>query len=104
MILQIQNIKQIAAKIITKKSVFVFVLIAWLGFSVFYIIRDQWQKFQFGQIQVAYQKGVSDTVQLLVNQSENCVPVPVRNGDKTIKMINAECSQSPAPAPTQKKP
>ncbi|MEK7580468.1 MAG: hypothetical protein AAB465_02575 [Patescibacteria group bacterium] len=87
----LQNIGQAVAKIITKKSILIFVLIAWAGFSIFYIVRDQWQRFQFNQIQVAYQKGVSDTIKLLISQAEKCAPVPVIDGDKKIEIIKVGC-------------
>ncbi len=93
----LQNIGQIIAKIINKKNILIFVLIVWVGFSIFYIVHDQWQRFQFNQIQVAYQKGVSDTIKLLINQAERCAPVPVIDGDKKIEIIKVGCSHQETP-------
>lgn len=78
-------------KIVTWKSVLILLVIVWLGFSLFYIVRDQWQKFQAKQIQTAYQNGVTDAVRLLMKETEKCAAVPLQDGDKTVKVIRADC-------------
>mgnify|MGYP001606467339 FL=1 len=88
---------QTIKKIFTKKNIFIFVLIVWVVFSAFYIVRAEWQRFQYNHVQAAYQKGSSDTVRLLIDQVEKCVRVPVQDGDKKIEVVKVNCSAQETP-------
>ena len=88
---------QFLKQIFTKRNLLVFILVVWLAFSVYYIARDQWQKFQLGQLQVAYQKGSSDTVKLLIEQVDKCIRVPVQDGDRKIEVVKVDCSLKETP-------
>lgn len=82
---------QIIKKIVSWRNILILFLIIWLGFSIFYVGRDQWQKFQAKQVQAAYQNGVTDAVRLLMKETEKCAPIPLQDGDKTVKVIRADC-------------
>jgi len=87
----------IIKRIFTKRNVLIFVAIIWIAFSVWYVVRTEWQKFQYSQIQSAYQKGSSDTVRLLIDQVEKCAPVLVQDGDKKIEVVKVGCSSQNVP-------
>jgi hypothetical protein len=79
-------------KAITKKMLLI-TLGLWIVFSIGYILRDQWIKFQNRRILTAYQQGVADTVRALMNQAEACQPVSLTDGDKRIEVIKLGCGQ-----------
>lgn len=93
--LTITFMKNIAIKksIPIKKIVLILVIFVWVGFSIWYIANDQWQDFQNTKMQAAYQKGFSDSVKTLMNESTKCQPIPLFNGDKRVEMISIECLQ-----------
>ena len=82
---------QTIKKIFSKKNIIIFILVAWIAFSVWYVARDQWQRFQYSQVQAAYQKGSSDTVKLLMEQANKCIKIPVQDGDKKIEVVKVGC-------------
>lgn len=73
-----------------KKAVIV-ILGLWIIFSLGYIFRDQWTKFQNRQVLIAYQNGVADTIRALISQAELCQPVSLVDGDKRIELIKLGC-------------
>jgi len=88
----LQIIKEITIKkIFSKKNIIIFVLVAWSVFSVWYVVRDQWWKFQYRQLQAAYQKGSADTIRLLMEQAERCIKIPMQDGDKKIEVMKVGC-------------
>jgi len=82
---------QTIKKIFSKKNILIFVLVAWIVFSGWYVARDQWQRFQYTQVQAAYQKGSADTIRLLMEQANKCVKIPVFDGDKKIEVVKVGC-------------
>ena len=88
---------QTIKKIFSKKNIIIFILVAWIAFSVWYVARDQWQRFQYSQVQAAYQKGSSDTVKLLMEQANKCIKIPVQDGDKKIEVVKVGCSLKETP-------
>ena len=57
---------QIIRKIFTKKNFLIALLIVWIGFSIFYIIRDQWQKFTESKTEQEAQNEVKNLLEVLV--------------------------------------
>ncbi len=80
-------------KFFTKKIIILTAIIIWIIFSVGYIINDQWQDFRIEQIQVAYQKGASDSIRTIINESAKCQPIPLFDGSTKVNMIAVECLQ-----------
>ena len=82
--------------VINQKFVIVVLLIAililasYIGFDKIngYIINQAYDAYSTG-----YQKGISDTIQKLVSESENCGPVPVNIGNETKNFIDISCLQ-----------
>lgn len=88
-------------KIITKKSILILLVIVWIVFSAGYIAYDQWQDFKTGQMQVAYQQGLIDSVRTIMNESTKCQPIPLLDGDKQVNIIAVECLQQVEQQPEQ---
>jgi hypothetical protein len=74
------------------KKILLIILGLWIVFSVGYVLRDQWIKFQNRQILAAYQNGVANTLRTLMSQAELCQPVSLMDGDKKIELIKVGCS------------
>ena len=72
------------------KKVTVFVIV-WMVFSIGYIAYDQWQGFKFSRVQVAYERGISDSVESLIEESKNCQPIPLYDGAKKVEVISVGC-------------
>lgn len=80
-------------KIITKKSILILLAIVWVIFSIGYIANDQWKNFQNAKMQAAYQKGVSDSVKMMISEAAQCKTVPLYDGDKKTEVVSVECLQ-----------
>lgn len=65
--------------------------IIWIVFSIFYIIKDQWEDFQLSKMQQSYQNGVSDSVRTLITESAKCNKIPLYYDNQTIEMIEISC-------------
>jgi len=75
------------------RKALIVVLGLWIVFSISYIVRDQWLKFQFRQIQASYQKGIADTIRTVMNQVELCQPLSLVDEDKKIEIIKVGCEK-----------
>lgn len=75
------------------KKILLAILWLWIIFSLGYIVRDQWLKFQLTQTQDIYQQGVADTIRTLMVQTTTCQPITLQDGDKTIQIIAIACLQ-----------
>lgn len=83
-------------KYITLKNGVGVVLGMWIVFSSGYILHDQWKKFQSIKLTEAYQAGVSNSVQSLIDQSKKCEPIKVFKDEEEVNLIAIECLQPPA--------
>ncbi len=79
-----------------KKFVVALLLVLWIVFSVFYIIRDVWSDFQITQINNALNQGYATAVNQLYEQASNkeCNPVKLTNGENEMQLINVACLQA----------
>jgi hypothetical protein len=71
------------------------VLVLWLVFSIGYIVRDQFLRYHLTRVNQAFQAGVSDSVNKLIAQSEECEPISVFADEKEVNLIAIECLQPP---------
>ena len=76
------------------KKLFWLLVIGWMVFSLIYILRDQWLKFRFRELQTMYQRGIEDAVRLIMNQSANCQEVLLQDGQRKIKLIDVTCPKT----------
>lgn len=80
------------------------ILTVWLVFSVLYFAWNEWGRFKVYVMNQSYQKGVSDAVLQVMQQSEKCQAFPVYAGEKSVNLLNAACVQdSKAPSTEEKK-
>lgn len=79
-----------------KKFVVALLLVLWIGFSIFYIVRDLWSDFQVSQINNALNQGYATAVNQLYEQASNeeCNPVKLTNGENEMQVINVSCLQA----------
>jgi len=89
-----------------KKFVVALLLVLWIVFSVFYIIRDTWSDFQVSQLNNALEQGYATAVNQLYEQASNeeCSPVKLTNGENEMQLINVSCLQTPEGAENQEVP
>ena len=84
---------------LTKKFILKLLLILWLIFSVGYIGWNMWSNFKNALIRQAYQQGVADAVNQLIQEAESsdCKSVRVFNKDqkKDVELINTKRVTSP---------
>jgi hypothetical protein len=74
------------------------VLIVWVVFSVLYIGYTQYNYFTSYVAQSSYEKGISDAVTQVLQQSQKCQPFPVNMGNNKVQLINIDCLKQQAPA------
>ncbi len=76
-----------------KKFVVALLLVLWIVFSIFYIVRDLWSDFQVSQLNNALNQGYSTAVNQLYEQASNkeCNPVKLTNGENEIQVISVSC-------------
>ena len=76
-----------------KNKIFIALIIGWMIFSLGYIAYDQFQGFKLKKVQQAYQAGLSDSINRLMNESEKCEAIPLYSGDKQVNLIAIDCLQ-----------
>ena len=86
-----------------KRFITIVVLVLWIAFSCFYIIRDLWQDFQVSQLNDALNQGYTTAVTQLYEQvnNEDCSAVTLTNGDDSLQLINVACLQAAEGAATE---
>ena len=74
-------------------------LVLWMVFSMGYIGWSIWSNIRYTLISQAYQQGITDAVNQLIQTAENndCKPIPVFNKEakKEIQLINSKCLINP---------
>jgi hypothetical protein len=75
------------------KTTLMIILGFWIIFSMGYVLRDQWIKFQNQQVLTAYQQGVGDTVRALITEAQLCRPVSLLDGENRIELLKVGCPQ-----------
>ena len=82
------------------KSFFLKLFVAlWMVFSVGYIGWNIWGSVKNGLMGQAYQQGVTDVINQLIQTAENnnCKAIPIFNKDqkKSVELVNATCLAKP---------
>ena len=65
--------------------------IGWLLFSIYYVGRDFYGKYQTNVIQTSYQKGYTDSINSLINEAKKCQPFTAYNQNDKIELIWTDC-------------
>jgi len=76
-----------------KVSAIKIVLIIWLVFSVSYVGYGEYKRLNNFVAKKAYQRGVSDAINKVIQQAQECKAFPVKIKEKGVKLINLACLQ-----------
>jgi len=76
---------------LSKKTIFYFLVLLWIVFSVVYIVWDIWSDFKNVRMLNAYEQGRIDTINVLITEAEKCEPVTVTGVEKQISIIGTHC-------------
>lgn len=80
----------------TKRNLLTLLVVLWVLFSVAYIVRDQWMKFQTVTLNNAYQSGAKAAIHTIITASDGCKGVPLFEGDKKVTFVSVDCLKPPA--------
>ena len=69
------------------------ILTIWFLATTGYVVYDFWNEYKTKGIQNAYNLGLTDTVNKLIQQVESsqCQPVEVFSGEKKLQVVSAQC-------------
>lgn len=76
------------------------VVAVWLIATTVYVGYNEYVRLSF-TIGRAYNAGISNAVNRLIDESQKCEPVPVSANGRGVNLINVECLQEPAEAPAE---
>ncbi len=80
----------------SKHSVAKIVLIAWLVFSILYVLGSEYGRLKNIVAASSYERGLRDAVVRVIQESQQCQPFPVSFEDKQVQLLNFECLQQAA--------
>lgn len=72
------------------------VLIVWLVFSVCYVVYGEYTRLAVYVGQRAYNAGITNAVNQLIEQTKACQPIPITSGDQKVEVISIACLKAPA--------
>lgn len=72
------------------------VIIVWLVLSTCYVVYGEYTRLTVYVGQRAYNTGLRDAVNQLIEQSKTCQPIPVTSSDQKVSLISIECLKAPA--------
>ncbi len=72
------------------------ILISWSIVSFVYIIYITWNDFKVKEVKVAYQAGITKTLNQIIKQTQSvgCKPITIQNNGKKLELVNAQCLPS----------
>lgn len=77
------------------------ILIVWVVFATLYVVYGEYQRVQIMVAQRAYQSGLRDAVNQLIEQSQTCQPIPVNSGSASVNLISVDCLTPPSEEVTE---
>ena len=72
------------------------ILIVWVIFASVYVVYGEYQRVQVMVAQRAYNTGLRDAVNQLIQQAQTCQPIPVNSGEANVTLISVDCLNAPA--------
>lgn len=82
---------------VKKFPVLKIILIVWLVFASLYVVYGEYQRLRVMVAQRAYNTGIRDAVNQLIQQSSDCSqPIPITADEKTVHLISIDCLQQSA--------
>ena len=79
---------------LSKKTILYLFVLAWIVFSIIYIINDIWRDFKNVQMLNAYEQGRVETINQLIQEAEKCQPFSIFSAEKQIQLINTDCLET----------
>jgi hypothetical protein len=79
-----------------KIPVFKIVIIVWLVLSTCYVIYGEYTRLTIYVGQRAYNAGITNAVNQLIEQTKACQPIPITSGDQKVEVISVACLKAPA--------
>jgi hypothetical protein len=78
---------------IKKEEVGKTLIIAWFIIATLYVGYDFWSDYKIKGINAAYQAGVADTINQILDKSNEgqCQSFEIYSGDKKSQLVNAQC-------------
>ena len=67
------------------------ILIVWLIFASLYVVYGEYNRLNVLVAKRAYNNGRRDAVNQLIDEAQNCQPIPVTSGDRRVNLISIEC-------------
>ena len=81
----------------SKKFIVHVIILIWIIFSLIYIGYDIWGKKELKEnCQQAYSQGQADMKNKLIEDTKNCNPVTLYQGDTSVQFINVSCQNKPS--------
>ena len=71
-------------------------LVLWIIFSILYVINNEWNRFQALVVRGSYNKGVSDAVAKVIEESKACKAFPINIGETKATLVNVDCLKQPS--------
>ncbi|MCM8787153.1 MAG: hypothetical protein NC935_03775 [Candidatus Omnitrophica bacterium] len=88
---------------LVQKVLFILIVL-WFIFSVVYIGYDQFNKFLIKLSRNAYTQGFADSINAIINQTDNCQTVRVYYGNREKTLIDVKCINATKVLNNQPKP
>ncbi len=76
------------------------ILSIWLAVATVYVAYNEYVRLNL-TVRQAYNAGISNAVNQLINEAQKCEPVPVTANGRGVNLINVECLQENPPAPAE---
>ena len=83
-------------KFMKKIPVLKVIFIIWVIFASLYVGYGEYQRVQVMVAQRAYNTGLRDAVNQLIQQAQTCQPIPVTSGEQRVDLIALDCIQESA--------
>ena len=71
------------------------IFIIWVVFASLYVVYSEYQRVQVMVAERAYNAGIQNAVNQLIQQSQTCQPIPVNSGEKSVNLISVDCLTQP---------
>ena len=76
---------------IKKGSVPHIILTVWIVFASLYVVYNEYNRVKVMVAERAYQAGLSNAVNKLIDETETCQPIPVSTADRSVNLISLDC-------------
>ncbi|MFH0838242.1 MAG: hypothetical protein V1880_03175 [Patescibacteria group bacterium] len=67
------------------------IVIIWIAFASLYVVYNEYNNFKVLVAQRAYNTGLRDAVNKLIQQAQTCNPIPVTSGEQRVDLISMSC-------------